>query len=58
MAASRHVSIDMIAGPTELVVYSDDDAHSRYIARDLISQAEHSVDTLCGLVTTSEGTRR
>lgn len=55
MAASRHVSIDMIAGPTELVVYSDDDdAHSRYIARDLISQAEHSVDTLCGLVTTSE----
>jgi histidinol dehydrogenase len=54
MAASRYVSIDMIAGPTELVVYSDDDAHSRFIARDLISQAEHSVDTLCGLVTTSE----
>jgi histidinol dehydrogenase len=54
IAASRHVSIDMIAGPTELVVYSDDYGHSRYIARDLISQAEHSIDTLCGLVTTSE----
>ena len=54
MVASRHVSIDMIAGPTELVVYSDDEAHPRFVARDLISQAEHSVDTLCGLVTISE----
>jgi histidinol dehydrogenase len=54
MVASRHVSIDMIAGPTELVVYSDDEARPRFVARDLISQAEHSVDTLCGLVTTSE----
>jgi histidinol dehydrogenase len=54
IAASRHVSIDMIAGPTELVVYSDEHGNSKYIARDLISQAEHSVDTLCGLVTTSK----
>ncbi|HEY7570819.1 MAG TPA: histidinol dehydrogenase [Nitrososphaeraceae archaeon] len=54
MAASRYVSIDMIAGPTELVVYSDNNTHPSYIARDLISQAEHSIDTFCGLVTTSE----
>jgi histidinol dehydrogenase len=54
MAASSHVSIDMIAGPTELVVYSDNNTYPMYIARDLISQAEHSIDTFCGLVTTSE----
>jgi histidinol dehydrogenase len=54
MAASSHVSIDMIAGPTELVVYSDSNTYPKYIARDLISQAEHSIDTFCGLVTTSE----
>jgi histidinol dehydrogenase len=53
--ASSRVSIDMIAGPTELLVYADSKADPKLVALDLISQAEHSYDTLCGLVTTSEG---
>ena len=53
--ASSRVSIDMIAGPTELLVYADSKADAKLVALDLISQAEHSYDTLCGLVTTSEG---
>ncbi|MDQ3902859.1 MAG: histidinol dehydrogenase [Thermoproteota archaeon] len=53
--ASSRVSIDMIAGPTELLVYADSRADPKLVALDLISQAEHSYDTLCGLVTTSEG---
>ncbi|MDQ3868250.1 MAG: histidinol dehydrogenase [Thermoproteota archaeon] len=51
--ASTRVSIDMVAGPTELVVYADAEADARLIAMDIISQAEHSYDTFCGLVTTS-----
>ena len=50
--ASSRVSIDMIAGPTELLVYADSNANPKLIALDLISQAEHSYDTFCGLVTT------
>ena len=53
--ASSRVSIDMIAGPTEFLVYADSKADPKLVALDLISQAEHSYDTLCGLVTTSEG---
>src|ERR671932_299326 len=53
--ASSRVSIDMVAGPTELLVYADSKADPKLVALDLISQAEHSYDTLCGLVTTSEG---
>src|SRR5919202_753020 len=52
--ASSRVSIDMIAGPTELLVYADSKADPKLVALDLISQAEHSYDTLCGLVTTSK----
>ena len=52
--ASTRVSIDMVAGPTELVVYADAKADARLIAMDIISQAEHSYDTFCGLVTTSK----
>ena len=52
--ASTRVSIDMVAGPTELVVYADAKADARLIAIDMISQAEHSYDTFCGLVTTSK----
>jgi histidinol dehydrogenase len=51
---SKDVSIDMIAGPTELLVYADEKSNPRYIALDLISQAEHSEDTLCGVVTKSK----
>lgn len=52
LVASK-VSIDMVAGPTELLVYADERADPRLVAADLISQAEHSPDTICGLVTTS-----
>ena len=52
--ASSRVSIDMVAGPTELLVYADSKADPKLVALDLISQAEHSYDTLCGLVTTSK----
>lgn len=52
--ASTRVSIDMVAGPTELVIYADAKADARIIAIDIISQAEHSYDTFCGLVTTSK----
>jgi histidinol dehydrogenase len=51
---SRHVSIDMVAGPTELIIYADSMADPKIIAADLISQSEHSMDTLCGIVTTSK----
>lgn len=48
------VSIDMLAGPTELVVLADDSANPKLVALDLISQAEHSSDTRCYLITTSQ----
>jgi histidinol dehydrogenase len=54
IAASSVVSTDMVAGPTELLIYADATADPRLVAMDLISQAEHSPDTVCGLVTTSE----
>ena len=54
LAASGAVSTDMVAGPTELLVYADASADARLVAVDLISQAEHSPDTICGLVTASE----
>ncbi len=54
LAASSVASTDMVAGPTELLIYADASADPRLIAADLISQAEHSSDTVCGLVTTSQ----
>jgi histidinol dehydrogenase len=53
LVASAKVSTDMVAGPTELLIYADETADSKLIAVDLISQAEHSTDTICGLVTIS-----
>jgi histidinol dehydrogenase len=44
----------MVAGPTELLIYADAVADPRLVAFDLISQAEHGPDTICGLVTTSD----
>ncbi|AFU59982.1 histidinol dehydrogenase [Candidatus Nitrososphaera gargensis Ga9.2] len=54
LIASGNVSTDMVAGPTELLIYADTTADPRLVAVDLISQSEHSTDTICGLVTTSE----
>jgi len=50
---SKDTGIDMLAGPTELGIIADDSANPRFIALDLISQAEHSSDTFCYLITTS-----
>lgn len=47
------VSIDMIAGPTELAIIADSIAEADIVASDLISQAEHSHETTCCLITTS-----
>jgi histidinol dehydrogenase len=44
----------MLAGPTELAVLADDSANPDFVALDLISQAEHSTDTSCCLITTSK----
>ena len=52
--ASRHVSVDMVAGPTELLVYADSTSPSKLVALDIVSQAEHGYETFCGLVTTSK----
>ena len=51
---SNQTGIDMLAGPTELGIIADNSADPRFIALDLISQAEHSSDTFCYLITTSE----
>ena len=50
---SNNTAIDMIAGPTELLIYADSNTDPKIVAKDLISQAEHSKDTICGVVTTS-----
>jgi histidinol dehydrogenase len=47
------VGIDMLAGPSELVVLADGDANASYVAADLLSQAEHDEDAYVALVTDS-----
>ena len=49
-----HVSIDSIAGPSEILVVADDTANPRFVAADLLSQAEHDELASAILVTTSE----
>ena len=48
------VDIDMVAGPSEVLVIADENANSKYIAADLISQAEHDKLASAMLVTTSK----
>ncbi|NBH17346.1 histidinol dehydrogenase [Clostridiaceae bacterium] len=52
-AVYGHVSIDSIAGPSEILVLADDSANPRYVAADLLSQAEHDELASAILVTTS-----
>lgn len=59
MAAKQEVSlhdvaIDMPAGPSEVAVLADETANPAYVASDLLSQAEHGVDSQAILITTSE----
>lgn len=53
-AVYGHVSIDAIAGPSEILVVADETANPRYVAADLLSQAEHDELASSILVTTSE----
>ena len=53
-AVYGHVSIDSIAGPSEILVIADDSANPRYVAADLLSQAEHDELASAILVTTSQ----
>ena len=55
-SVSENTGIDMLAGPTELGIIADNSGNPEYIALDLISQAEHSSDTFCYLITNSEKT--
>ncbi|AIS52997.1 histidinol dehydrogenase HisD [Thermoanaerobacter kivui] len=48
-----HVDIDMVAGPSEVLVIADETANPKYVAADLLSQAEHDVMASSILVTTS-----
>ena len=52
-AVYGHVSIDSIAGPSEILVLADETANPRYVAADLLSQAEHDEMASAILVTTS-----
>lgn len=59
MAAKQHVSldevaIDMPAGPSEVCVLADEQANAEFVAADLLSQAEHGIDSQVLLITTSE----
>ena len=53
-AVYGYVSIDSIAGPSEILVLADDTANPRYVAADLLSQAEHDEMASAILVTTSK----
>ncbi len=53
-AVFGYVSIDSIAGPSEILVLADDTADPRYVAADLLSQAEHDELASAILITTSE----
>ena len=48
------VAIDMPAGPSEVAVYADDSCNPSFVAADLLSQAEHGIDSNVLLVATSE----
>lgn len=59
MAAKQHVSlhdvaIDMPAGPSEVCVVADEQSNTAFVAADLLSQAEHGVDSQVMLITDSE----
>lgn len=54
MVSLKDVAIDMPAGPSEVEVLADDSANPVFVASDLLSQAEHGVDSQAILVTTSE----
>ncbi|WP_339840427.1 histidinol dehydrogenase [uncultured Maribacter sp.] len=54
IATKYGVAIDMPAGPSELLVVADDTANAAFVASDLLSQAEHGIDSQVILVSTSK----
>ncbi len=54
IATKYGVAIDMPAGPSELLVVADDTANAAFVASDLLSQAEHGVDSQVILISTSK----
>ena len=50
---SKDVAIDMPAGPSEVLVLADETANPKFVAADMVSQAEHGSDSVAGLITTS-----
>lgn len=54
IATKYGVAIDMPAGPSELLVVADDSANAAFVASDLLSQAEHGIDSQVILVSTSK----
>ena len=54
MVSIHYVAIDMPAGPSEVEVIADETANPAFVAADLLSQAEHGLDSQVVLITTSE----
>ncbi|MCS7004845.1 MAG: histidinol dehydrogenase [Cytophagales bacterium] len=54
LATQYGVAIDMPAGPSEVAIFADATAHASFVAADLLSQAEHGIDSQVFLVTTEE----
>ena len=50
---SKDVAIDVPAGPSEVLVLADETANPKFVAADMVSQAEHGSDSVAGLITTS-----
>lgn len=53
LISQEGIAIDMPAGPSEVLVIADDEANPKFVAADLLSQAEHGVDSQVVLVTTA-----
>ncbi len=54
LVSLKEVAIDMPAGPSEVEVIADETAHPAFVAADLLSQAEHGIDSQSILITTTE----
>ncbi|QLH31611.1 MAG: histidinol dehydrogenase [Cyclobacteriaceae bacterium] len=54
LVSQQGIAIDMPAGPSEVLVIADESAHPEFVAADLLSQAEHGVDSQVVLVSTAQ----
>ena len=54
LVSQEHTAIDMPAGPSEVLVWADETANPEFVAADLLSQAEHGIDSQVILLTTAE----